>query len=61
MRSACVLGTKEVSKEDWQLLSTVYDDPYDIDLYVGQLVEKPYKDSIVGKTSLCLLGEEIQS
>lgn len=56
-----MLGTKEVSKEDWQLLSTVYDDPYDIDLYVGQLVEKPYKDSIVGKTSLCLLGEEIQS
>ncbi len=48
----------EITREDWHLLSTIYDDPYDIDLYSGQLLEKPWGKSVVGKTTVCILGKE---
>ncbi len=39
------------------LLATVYDDPYDVDLFVGHLLEKPFGEGLVGKTATCLIGE----
>ena len=50
----------EISPSDWELLSTLYDDPRDIDLFVAGMAETPYAGGIVGRTFNCLLTKQFQ-
>eukprot|EP00092_Neocalanus_flemingeri_P030111 GFUD01032689.1.p1 GENE.GFUD01032689.1~~GFUD01032689.1.p1 ORF type:complete len:572 (-),score=127.85 GFUD01032689.1:413-2128(-) len=47
-----------LSNDDIRKLSLVYDDVEDIDLYVGSILEKPHKDSLVGPTFKCIIGDQ---
>eukprot|EP00092_Neocalanus_flemingeri_P040590 GFUD01044196.1.p1 GENE.GFUD01044196.1~~GFUD01044196.1.p1 ORF type:complete len:777 (+),score=180.51 GFUD01044196.1:168-2498(+) len=47
-----------LSNDDIRKLSLVYDDVEDIDLYVGSILEKPHKDSLVGRTFKCIIGDQ---
>ena len=39
-------------------LQQIYESPDDIDLFVGMFSENPQSDSIVGPTTLCILGDQ---
>jgi len=48
----------EIDPYHWQLLSTLYDSPSDIDLYVGGLAELPHGGGIIGRTFNCIIGKQ---
>ena len=51
---------KEISKENWDTLASLYRHPRDIDLYVGGISESPSFDGIVGKTFSCLNAKQFR-
>ncbi|CAD6211177.1 GSCOCT00010964001.3-RA-CDS [Cotesia congregata] len=50
-----------MSKDSIKRLQRVYRNVDDIDLITGALLEKPFKDSVMGPTFLCLLGTAFKS
>ena len=47
-----------ISRENIRLLSSVYNDVADIDLFTGMYMETPgFNGAFVGRTFLCLIGE----
>ena len=48
----------EISASDWQILSTLYNHPNDIDLMVAGLAERPAFGGVVGKTFNCLIRRQ---
>lgn len=50
----------EISSADWTLLSTLYDDPSDIDLFAAGMAETPHDGGIVGRTFNCLLSRQFK-
>ena len=53
----CHKPPKEIKPEDWQSVMSIYNDPQDIDLFTGGLLEDPTEGSILGPTFHGILGE----
>ena len=49
-----------IPNDRWQMLSTLYDSPSDIDLFTGGLSEVPLKGALVGPTFACVIGIQFQ-
>ena len=47
-----------LSRNDIRKLRNVYDDVEDIDLFVAGVLEKTHKDSLVGPTFKCIIGDQ---
>ncbi|XP_064485393.1 peroxidase-like [Ornithodoros turicata] len=50
-----------MTKRSVDTLSKLYETPYDVDLWVGGLYEKPVKGGVVGSTFACLLGHQFRN
>ena len=65
-RQLCGLGatnsfsdlTRHMSFQRSQELQQLYASPDDIDLFVGMFSERPFRDALVGPTTLCILGDQ---
>jgi peroxidase len=47
-----------LSRDDIRKLKNVYDDVEDIDLFVAGILEKTHRDSLVGPTFKCIIGDQ---
>jgi peroxidase len=47
-----------ISSEEVSRLKTVYDDVEDIDLFVGGVLEEPHRNSLLGPTFKCIVGDQ---
>ena len=56
----CHKPPKEIKPEDWKSVMEIYNDPQDIDLFTGGLLEEPVTGSILGPTFHGILGEYIK-
>ncbi len=50
----------DISKENWELLSWLYNHPNDIELFPGGLAEEAPKDGTVGATFACILKKQFE-
>lgn len=44
-----------------QLFSQVYDDPWDVDLFPGAMVEYPVKGGLLGPTFSCIIAQTFRN
>ena len=56
----CHKPPKEIKPEVWRSVMEIYNDPQDIDLFTGGLLEEPVTGSILGPTFHGILGEYIK-
>ena len=56
----CHKPPKEIKPEVWRSVMEIYNDPQDIDLFTGGLLEEPVEGSILGPTFHGILGEYIK-
>jgi len=49
-----------LTREDVRRLSEIYQHVDDIDLFVGAMMEKSHRDSILGPTFLCIIGDQFK-
>ena len=49
---------REISADQWQILSTLYNRPDDIDLFVAGIAERPFAGGLVGRTFNCLIKRQ---
>ena len=65
-RQLCGLGaansfsdlSRHMSVQRTQELQQLYASPDDIDLFVGLFSERPFRDALVGPTTICILGDQ---
>jgi len=50
----------QITSENWNILKTIYQHPHHIDLFVGGLAEKPYKDGLTGATFQGIKGRQFK-
>ena len=55
----CHKPPKEIKPEVWRSVMEIYNDPQDIDLFTGGLLEEPVTGSILGPTFHGIIGEYI--
>ncbi len=48
---------EQLNKAYWEKLQEVYDDPRDIDLYVGAIAEDTVPGGVIGPTFACIIAE----
>jgi len=51
----------EIPKEKVEWFSSVYEDPWDVDLFPGGMVEYPVKGAILGPTFSCIIGQTFRN
>ena len=52
---------KDLLREsDVELLKEVYRNVDDVDLYVGGILERPFRDSMLGPTFTCIVGNNFR-
>lgn len=49
---------REISSEDWKILSGIYKSPSDIDFFVGGMAEEPFEGGVLGRTFNCIVGRQ---
>lgn len=47
--------------EKVQLFSKIYDDPWDVDLFPGAMVEYPVKGGLLGPTFSCIIAQTFRN
>lgn len=50
----------EISQENWDQLRNTYANPSDIDLFVGGLAEKSFKNGVLGRTFSCIVADQFK-
>lgn len=63
MKASCSWANRpsNINKENWKLLSTFYQHPKDIDLYIGGLAEDKFEDGATGKTFNCINSRQFKA
>ncbi|CAL8111499.1 unnamed protein product [Orchesella dallaii] len=51
----------EIPPEKVQLFSKVYDDPWDVDLFPGAMIEYPVKGGLLGPTFSCIIAQTFRN
>ena len=49
---------EELNRAYWDKLMQVYEDPRDIDLYLGAIAEDTVPGGVIGPTFACIIGEQ---
>ena len=49
---------EELNRAYWDKLKQVYEDPRDIDLYLGAIAEDTVPGGVIGPTFACIIGEQ---
>ena len=58
-KNLCYIPPHGIKEEDWISVMEIYNDPQDIDLFTGGLLEAPVNESILGPTFHGIIGEYI--
>ena len=59
IKRRCLKAPNGITFKEWKSLMEIYNDPEDIDLFTGGLLEAPVKGSILGPTFHGIIGEYI--
>ncbi len=60
MHVQCSISRRELSSADWSILSQLYADPSDVDLFAAGVAERNYAGGVLGRTFGCIVGRQFR-